>query len=65
MVTGKCADIGKFKGPILGGQRGERRTSTTGPAATLLDTLDFYDTRFSLNLSQRDKNDLVAFLKTL
>jgi len=30
MVTGKCADIGKFKGPILGGQRGERRTSTTG-----------------------------------
>jgi len=36
-----------------------------GSAATLLDTLDFYDTRFSLNLSQRDKNDLVAFLKTL
>ncbi len=30
-----------------------------------MDALNFYDTRFSLHLSQQDKNDLVAFLKTL
>jgi hypothetical protein len=30
-----------------------------------MDALDFYDARFGLNLSQRDKNDLVALLKTL
>jgi len=31
----------------------------------LLDVVNFYDTRFNLNLSQQDKNDLVAFLNSL
>ena len=65
MVTGKCADIGKFKGPILRGLAGRAPYFHNGSAATLLDAVDFYDTRFALHLSQRDKNDLVAFLKTL
>jgi len=36
-----------------------------GSAATLMDAVNFYDTRFTLHLSQQDKDDLVAFLKTL
>jgi len=36
-----------------------------GSAATLMDAVNFYDTRFTLHLSEQDKNDLVAFLKTL
>jgi cytochrome c peroxidase len=65
LVTGKCADIGKFKGPILRGLAGRAPYFHNGSAATLLDAVKFYDTRFDLRLSQRDKDDLVAFLKTL
>ena len=65
MVTGKCADIGKFKGPILRGLAGRAPYFHNGSAATLLDAVNFYDTRFTLHLSQQDKDDLVAFLKTL
>jgi cytochrome c peroxidase len=65
MVSGKCADIGKFKGPILRGLAGRAPYFHNGSAATLMEALDFYDTRFGLHLSQRDKDDLVAFLKTL
>ncbi|MBS1867381.1 MAG: hypothetical protein JSS69_15815, partial [Acidobacteria bacterium] len=65
MVSGKCADIGKFKGPILRGLAGRAPYFHNGSAAALDDVIDFYNTRFNLNLSQRDKDDLVAFLKTL
>ncbi|HTF26633.1 MAG TPA: hypothetical protein VK937_22395 [Candidatus Limnocylindria bacterium] len=65
MVTGKCADIGKFKGPILRGLAGRAPYFHNGSAATLMDAVSFYDTRFNLHLSQQDKDALVAFLKTL
>jgi cytochrome c peroxidase len=65
MVTGKCADIGKFKGPILRGLAGRAPYFHNGSAVTLDDAVDFYIARFNLHLSNRDKDDLVAFLKTL
>jgi hypothetical protein len=65
MVTGKCADIGKFKGPILRGLAARAPYFHNGSAATLMDAVNFYDTRFNLHLSLQDKDDLVAFLKTL
>jgi cytochrome c peroxidase len=65
MITGKWKDIGRFKGPILRGLSGRAPYFHNGSAATLLDVVNFYDDRFSLHLSQRDKDDLVAFLKTL
>jgi len=67
-VTGvitQVSDIGKFKGPILRGLAGRAPYFHNGSAATLEDAVDFYDTRFALHLSQQDKDDLVAFLKTL
>jgi len=65
LITGKWADIGKFKGPILRGLAGRSPYFHNGSAATLLDVVNFYDTRFNLNLSGEDKDDLVAFLKSL
>lgn len=35
-----------------------------GMAASLEEVVDFYDTRFTLNLNKPQKSDLVAFLKT-
>jgi cytochrome c peroxidase len=65
MVTGKCADVGKLKGPILRGLAARAPYFHNGGAATLLDAVNFYDQRFKLNLSYQQKQDLVAFLKSL
>jgi len=65
MKSGNCADIGKVKGPILRGLAGRAPYFHNGAAATLNDVVEFYDQRFNLNLSARQKSDLVAFLQTL
>ncbi|HYL91593.1 MAG TPA: hypothetical protein VEW69_00395 [Alphaproteobacteria bacterium] len=65
MVTGKWADVGKFKGPILRGLAARAPYFHNGSAATLLDVVNFYDDRFNLNLTNQQKADLVAFLRTL
>jgi cytochrome c peroxidase len=65
LISGKCADIGKTKGPILRGLAGRAPYFHNGSAATLLDVVTFYDQRFNLNLSDQQKTDLVAFLNTL
>jgi cytochrome c peroxidase len=65
MITGKWADIGKFKGPILRGVAARAPYFHNGAAATLGDVVDFYDTRFNIHMSGQQKNDLVAFLSAL
>lgn len=65
MKSGKCADVGKVKGPVLRGLAGRAPYFHNGGAATLNDVVDFYDERFSLNLTSQQKADLVAFLQTL
>lgn len=65
LITGKWADIGKFKGPILRGLASRPPYFHNGSAATLEDAVEFYDTRFNIGFTQQEKQDLVAFLKTL
>jgi cytochrome c peroxidase len=64
-ITGKCADIGKTKGPVLRALSARAPYFHNGSAATLDDVVEFYDQRFSLNMTQQQKSDLVAFLKSL
>ena len=65
MRSGKWADIGKFKGPILRGLASRAPYFHNGSAATLNDVVDFYDTRFQIRMSAQQKRDLVAFLSAL
>jgi cytochrome c peroxidase len=65
LIDGRFDHVGKIKGPILRGLAGRAPYFHNGSAATLLDAVNFYNTRFSLNLSEQDKDNLVAFLKTL
>ena len=65
MISGKCKDIGKLKGPVLRGLAARAPYFHNGAAATLDDAVNFYDQRFNLNLTQQQKADLVAFLQTL
>jgi cytochrome c peroxidase len=62
MVTGKWNDIGKFKGPILRALAARAPYFHNGSAATLEDVVDFYNTRFNIGLTPRERADLVAFL---
>ena len=63
--TGKWADIGKFKGPILRGVAARAPYFHNGSAATLGDVVDFYNTRFDIHITPQQKHDLVAFLSAL
>jgi cytochrome c peroxidase len=65
LISGKCADIGKLKGPILRGLAARAPYFHNGGAATLDDAIQFYNQRFNLSLTPPQKADLVAFLKTL
>jgi cytochrome c peroxidase len=65
MVTGKWADVGKFKGPVLRGLAARAPYFHNGSARSLKDVVDFYDSRFQIGFTQREKEDLVAFLKAL
>jgi cytochrome c peroxidase len=65
MITGKWADIGKFKGPNLRGLAARAPYFHNGSAATLRDVVDFYDTRFHIGMTEQQKGDLVAFLSAL
>jgi len=65
LISGKCADIGKVKGPILRGLAARAPYFHNGSAATLLDVVEFYNQRFNLGFTDQQKSDLVAFLETL
>jgi cytochrome c peroxidase len=65
LITGKCADIGRFKTPTLRGLAARAPYFHNGSAATLKDVVDFYDKRFSIGFTAREKQDLVNFLNTL
>ena len=65
LITGRWKDVGRIKGPVLRGLAGRAPYFHNGAAATLADVVDFYDRRFSLELSERQKADLVAFLRAL
>jgi cytochrome c peroxidase len=65
MITGKWADIQKFKGPILRGLQMRPPFFHDGSAATLQDVITFYNTRFGMGLTAQEQADLLAFLQAL
>lgn len=65
MITGKWADIGKFKGPILRGLAARAPYFHNGSAATLKEAVEFYNIRFSMGLTPHEVADLAAFLSAL
>ncbi len=65
MITGKWADIGKFKGPMLRGLAARAPYFHNGSAATLKEAVEFYNIRFSMGLTRQEVADLAAFLSVL
>ncbi len=65
LITGKWRDIGRFKGPVLRGLASRPPYFHNGSARDLNAVVDFYDERFGIGLTNDEKADLVAFLRTL
>lgn len=65
MLTGQCGDISRVKGPILRGLAARAPYFHNGAAANLNELVNFYNQRFSMNLSDQQKAQLVAFLNSL
>jgi cytochrome c peroxidase len=65
LITGKWADIGKVKGPILRGLASRAPYFHNGSATTLSDVVNFYDQRFGIGFTAQEEADLAAFLAVL
>ncbi len=65
MITGKCKDLNKMKGAVLRALAPRAPYFHNGSAASLEKVVDFYNERFTINLNDAEKLDLVAFLKSL
>ena len=65
MISGKCQDIGKFKGPILRGLAGHAPYFQNGAADSLEQVVNFYNVRFQMGLKANDVQNLVNFLNSL
>ena len=65
LITGRCSDFNRGKGPILRGLAARAPYFHNGSAADLHQLVNFYNERFQMALTQRQKDQLVAFLNSL
>ena len=65
LITGLWRDIGKFKVPVLRGLAARAPYFHNGMAKELGNVLDFYDSRFHIGLDNRERMDLILFLRSL
>jgi hypothetical protein len=65
LITGKCIDVNRGKGPVLRGLAARAPYFHNGAAANLEQLVDFYNERFQMNLTTEEKEDLIAFLNSL
>jgi len=65
LLTGHWVDIGKFKGPILRGLAARAPYFHNGFAADRGEVVDFYVDLFSIDFTDQERADLIAFLHSL
>jgi cytochrome c peroxidase len=65
LITGQCADVNRGKGPVLRGLAARAPYFHNGAAANLAELVNFYNQRFQMNLTQRERRQLIAFLNSL
>jgi cytochrome c peroxidase len=65
LITGRWADVQRFKVPSLRALAARPPYFHNGQSATLEEVVDFYSGRFRMSLSDQERSDLVAFLRAL
>jgi cytochrome c peroxidase len=65
LLSGKCSDFNRGKGPILRGLAARAPYFHNGAAKDLNQIVNFYNQRFQMNLTDDEKAQLIAFLNSL
>ncbi len=65
LITGKCADVGSILMQQFRGLTARAPYFANGSAGDLNEVVDFYDRRFKIGLTDKEKQDLVNFLSIL
>ena len=65
LISGKCSDVNRIKGPVLRGLAARPPYFHNGAAANLDELVNFYNQRFQMQLTDTQKKELVAFLNSL
>jgi len=65
LLTGLCSDVNRIKGPILRGLASRAPFFHNGAAHDLKELVNFYNQRFQMNLTDKEKTQLIAFLNSL
>jgi cytochrome c peroxidase len=65
LITGKCADVGSILMQQFRGLTARAPYFANGSAEDLNEVLDFYDRRFKIGLTDKEKQDLANFLSIL
>jgi hypothetical protein len=65
LISGKCADTGAFVMQQFHALPARAPYFANGSAASLTEVVDFYERRFRVGLTSREKQDLINFLRVL
>jgi hypothetical protein len=65
LITGRCSDVGAMVMQQLRGLAARAPYFANGSAATLRAVVDFYDRRYGAGYNERQKQDLINFLRSL
>jgi len=65
LITGLWKQMGRMKAPSLRSLAARAPYFHNGSSKTLLDVVNFYDGRFDIGFTEAEKQDLVAFLRSL
>jgi hypothetical protein len=65
LISGKCADVGAIVLQQLRGLAARAPYFSNGSARSLREVVDFYDRRFGIGYTEREKQDLLNFLRVL
>jgi hypothetical protein len=65
LITGKCEDVGSIVMQQLRGLTARAPYFVNGSARNLTELVDFFDRRFEIGLTDKEKQDLVNFLSIL
>lgn len=65
LISGRCADVGSILMQQFRGLTARAPYFANGSAGDLNELVDFYDRRFSIGLTNKEKQDLATFLSIL
>ena len=65
LISGKCNDVGTIVMQQFRGMAARAPYFSNGSASNLRELVDFYDRRYNIQYSEREKVDLENFLATL